>query len=71
MFKEGDIVRHRAGGPRMVVAELCRFDSIKYECTWFVGGDRRSERFSEGEIELYGEAPRPQEEEGDWLAARN
>jgi uncharacterized protein YodC (DUF2158 family) len=56
MFNEGDFVKHRAGGPRMVVASrITGFGPIIYECTWFDDNSRMKENFAEAELEAYRE----------------
>ncbi|HEY8248673.1 MAG TPA: DUF2158 domain-containing protein [Methyloceanibacter sp.] len=56
MFREGDFVKHKAGGPRMVVASLFRgFGPVTYHCTWFDGNVRMEQSFSETELEAYRE----------------
>jgi uncharacterized protein YodC (DUF2158 family) len=50
MFREGDLVRLRSGGPTMTVSMVCRGDGISYNCSWFDGANRKTENFSEGEL---------------------
>lgn len=51
-FGRGDIVRLKAGGPRMVVEGAFRRDFRAVRCQWFVGGDLRSDDF-EAETLVY------------------
>lgn len=51
MFKEGETVRHKTGGPEMAVALICRDGSdVSYNCSWFDGDVRKIETFSAGEL---------------------
>ena len=59
MFNDGDFVKHKAGGPRMVVASrITGFATTKYECTWFDGSTRMKDMFEEAELEAYREPAR-------------
>lgn len=51
-FGRGDIVRLKAGGPRMVVEGAFRSDFPAVRCEWFVNGDLRSNDF-EAETLVY------------------
>lgn len=51
MFTEGETVTHKAGGPTMVIATLCRDgNDVSYNCTWFAGTDLKRANFSGGEL---------------------
>jgi uncharacterized protein YodC (DUF2158 family) len=49
-FKEGDIVKFKSGGPKMVVDKYHKRDVIK--CTWFVEGEVRRDYFKERSLVL-------------------
>lgn len=53
-FAIDDVVRFKAGGPKMLVRRINEEDTARgpYLCRWFeAGGDDRTGHFSEGELE--------------------
>ena len=53
VFKIGDLVRLKSGGPEMtvfMVQDNTRFDLPVYDVCWFVGGDLHRDGFSEPEL---------------------
>jgi len=56
MFKKGDVVSLKSGGPKMTVSEIGGFydgllnkkeeDKDEVECTWFEGNKKKSDHFS-------------------------
>ena len=53
MFRLGNLVRHRSGGPIMVVDQEAFRASIepKIHCVWIEAGERRHASFREGEVQ--------------------
>lgn len=45
IFKEGDVVKLKSGGPRMTVESHA--DDGKARCVWFVGNKREDSDFNE------------------------
>ncbi len=53
MFKVGDIVQLKSGGPKMTVSEI--YKDGTYGCSWFVGTDLKEASFSANALEPYEE----------------
>ena len=54
VFKIGDLVRLKSGGPEMtvfMVQDNTIFDLPVYDVCWFVGGDLHRDGFSEPELD--------------------
>lgn len=53
MFRLGNLVRHRSGGPIMVVDQDVLRSSMepKVYCAWTEAGERRHACFKEGELQ--------------------
>lgn len=50
IFKEGDIVKFKSGGPKMTVDKYHKRDVVK--CTWFVSDEVRRDFFKQGALIL-------------------
>ena len=55
-WKEGDVVRLKSGGPKMVVdrVKYCSDDSASVYCVWFVGSEKRNAIFLPTPSDAYG-----------------
>ena len=53
-FTAGDAVRHKSGGPKMIVVGYDEIERVI--CEWFDGTNRRQETFTPAVLEVY-EAP--------------
>lgn len=51
MFKPGDIVRQKSGGPKMTIEEEVHKVPGKYFCSWFDDKIRKREIFSGDTLE--------------------
>ena len=51
VFKAGDVVQLKSGGPAMTVGEI-RFDGW-VSCTWFDGGKDKSRYFEPELLQIY------------------
>lgn len=53
-FEEGDVVKLKAGGPKMVV-QWCEHDDVRDQvmalCDWFENGIHKSAQFAAGQLE--------------------
>ncbi|URK88597.1 DUF2158 domain-containing protein [Rhizobium sp. RCAM05350] len=52
VFKVGDLVQLKSGGPPMTVQEWHGAMS-KYQCVWFKGASHENGYFTEGSLHLY------------------
>ncbi|MEA3000715.1 MAG: putative small protein [Sphingomonadales bacterium] len=50
-FKAGDLVKLKAGGPKMVVEELLSMTVPKARCSWFAGAKHNKELFALASLE--------------------
>ncbi|WP_332812403.1 DUF2158 domain-containing protein [Sphingomonas sp.] len=54
-FNIGDLVKSKAGGPKMVVDQVFEWpgDETRYHCIWWVGNKRHREQFAHGGLETW------------------
>lgn len=45
MFKKGDVVRLKSGGPTMTVEDTAGYDDGKIRCAWFAKDEVKSSKF--------------------------
>jgi uncharacterized protein YodC (DUF2158 family) len=55
MFKNGDVVQLKSGGPLMTVSEVIGND---VHCRWFVGNEEKSSSFSSEMLKLAATGPK-------------
>lgn len=53
IFKAGDVVQLKSGGPAMTVAELPKERKSFYVCQWFKGASKERGTFFEHELKTY------------------
>lgn len=51
MFKEGDVVQLKSGGPLMTI--ISKYDDDSFNCTWFDGSIPKSSVFPKTALEIY------------------
>lgn len=71
IFKEGDVVRLKSGGPRMTVTNVGdRLGTASVWCSWFVGNKRDSEVFPVGAVEAVNTESVVSGQESSWVSVR-
>lgn len=56
-FKPGQMVRHKAGGPKMAVVDMAEYGlggEMKVKCTWMEGNKKYEETFEPATLERLG-----------------
>ena len=57
IFKEGDLVQLKSGGPKMTVVHINHVsDKTYYDCKWFAGSKLSDGRFSADSLQSYKDA---------------